>query len=429
MKRPLTLVVSIPDQRLRVLRGGHCLRVFAISTAANGAGFEVNSFKTPTGRFRICEMIGDGMPVGTIFRSRLPVGLWRDGEPAGEDLILTRILRLDGLDPENTNTFDRCIYLHGTNHEKLLGQPCSHGCVRLANADMVELFDMVSVGGQVRIQDAPRGRRTGAAAGREDTSRNSNVENNTIDDNFVLAKGLPDHNLTPVMSTKSKQAAPTGVRYTDAQKKEIVDFVSQYNSEKGRGGQSAASKKYKVTPLTISAWLKAAGVKSKGAGKSKAKAAKAPKAAKPAKSAKAAKASKAAKSAKAPAAAAASATAKAPAAKPTASSKKGMRYPAEYKQEVIDFVNSHNAANGRGGQSRAAKKYNLSVLTVSSWLKGAGVKAGGAKGVKAAAVPAALNAKIRSLIELGDELRKAETDASRLRVKYDALRSSIQGLL
>ena len=63
----------------------------------------------------------------------------------------------------------------------------------------------------------------------------------------------------PVMSTKNKKSSATGVRYTDAQKKEVVDFVSQYNSKNGRGGQSAASNKFKVTPLTISAWIKASG--------------------------------------------------------------------------------------------------------------------------------------------------------------------------
>lgn len=162
------------------------------------------------------------------------------------------------------------------------------------------------------------------------------------------------------MSTKAKKAAGTGVRYTDAQKKEVVDFVAQYNTANGRGGQSAAAAKYKVTPLTISAWIKAL-----GGGKAK-KAAKAPKAAKPAKAAKAAK---------------------------KAGSKKGVRYTTEQKQEVVDFVASYNEANGRGGQSQAAKKYNLSVLTVSAWLKALGGKKKGAKPVAVKAVKAAKVAK------------------------------------
>ncbi len=152
-----------------------------------------------------------------------------------------------------------------------------------------------------------------------------------------------------VMSTKPKKAPATGIRYTDAQKKEVVSFVAQYNSANGRGGQSAAAKKFKVTPLTISAWLKSAGAKPPGK--------KIKKAAKPVKARKAGK------------------------------SKKGIRYTPEKKQEVVDFVSSYNAANGRGGQSQAAKKFALSVLTVSAWLKAAGKKKG-AKAARKAAVKA-----------------------------------------
>jgi transposase-like protein len=204
------------------------------------------------------------------------------------------------------------------------------------------------------------------------------------------------------MSTKNKKAAPTGVRYSDAQKKEIVNFVAQYNSAKGRGGQAAASKKFKVTPLTISAWLKGAGAKV--AGKKGAPAV----AAKPAKQAKSAKP-----------------------AKQSANSKKGRRYSAEEKQEVVDFVNSWNSAKGRGGQSQAAKKFKLSVLTVSSWLKGAGVAKTkvAAKAVapaKAAVVPAGLASKVSSLLQIGDQIRKAESELQQLRAKYDALSVSIR---
>jgi transposase-like protein len=181
----------------------------------------------------------------------------------------------------------------------------------------------------------------------------------------MLAALPPIPKLIPVMSTKNKKASSTGVRYSDAQKKEVVSFVEQYNSANGRGGQSAAAAKFKVTPLTISAWIKALG---KPAGKAK-KAAKAVKAAKPAKAAKVAKAAKAGKS------------------------KKGVRYTTEQKQEVVNFVADYNDANGRGGQSQAAKKYNLSVLTVSAWLKALGGKKKGAKAAKPVAVKAAKVAK------------------------------------
>jgi hypothetical protein len=154
MNSPLHLVVSVDDQTLRLFRGDECIREYPVSTSSRGTGFEENSFRTPTGRFCICERIGDGQPLGTIFRSRVPAGLWTPGEAMDDDLVLTRILRLDGLDPENANTLSRYIYIHGTNREDLIGVPASHGCIRLANADMIELFDRVSEGVPVAILPA-----------------------------------------------------------------------------------------------------------------------------------------------------------------------------------------------------------------------------------------------------------------------------------
>jgi lipoprotein-anchoring transpeptidase ErfK/SrfK len=107
--------------------------------------------KTPTGRFRVGEKIGRGMPVGTVFKSRRRVKATAKllGE---EDLIMTRILWLEGLDPDNSNTHGRFIYIHGTNHEESLGKPASHGCIRMKNTDVLELYDLVDVGTPVVIR-------------------------------------------------------------------------------------------------------------------------------------------------------------------------------------------------------------------------------------------------------------------------------------
>jgi phosphoserine phosphatase len=152
------LVVSIDDQTLEVLESDSCIRRFRVSTALKGMGFERNSFKTPTGRFRICEKIGEGEAVGTIFKQRVPVGIWQPGDLMEHDLVLTRILRLDGIDPENANTRDRWIYIHGTNQESLLGQPASQGCIRLGNHDIIELFNMIHEGTELEIQPAVQAR-------------------------------------------------------------------------------------------------------------------------------------------------------------------------------------------------------------------------------------------------------------------------------
>lgn len=108
--------------------------------------------KTPLGRFRVGEMIGRGMPSGTIFRARVP--LKPDGPvPRTEDLVTSRILWLDGLEEENANTRDRFIYIHGTKHEDRIGNPDSHGCIRMRNADVIELFELVDEGIPVVIHE------------------------------------------------------------------------------------------------------------------------------------------------------------------------------------------------------------------------------------------------------------------------------------
>lgn len=156
--KPLRLEVSVDDQQLRVLRGGELLRTFTISTAAKGIGTTPGSHRTPTGRFVVVQKIGDGMPAGTIFKSREPVGHWQAGEACDQDLVLTRILRISGLEAENANTFDRFIYFHGTNREDLLGTPASCGCIRLSNSDIIELHDLVEPGAEVFIAPPVRKR-------------------------------------------------------------------------------------------------------------------------------------------------------------------------------------------------------------------------------------------------------------------------------
>ena len=142
--------ISIRDQTLTVRRGSEILRTYPISSSRFGLGSEPGSNKTPVGRFRIGEKIGHDMPSGTIFRGRLPLG---PGQPLPdtEDWITSRILWLEGTDPDNSNTKDRYIYIHGTKHEDRIGRPDSHGCIRMRNADVIELFDLVQKGNPVRI--------------------------------------------------------------------------------------------------------------------------------------------------------------------------------------------------------------------------------------------------------------------------------------
>jgi lipoprotein-anchoring transpeptidase ErfK/SrfK len=142
--------ISIREQTLALRQAGKLIRSYPISSSRFGLGTEHGSKKTPLGRFQIAQKIGHQQPAGTIFRSRVPLGP-DDPRPATEDWITSRILWLDGLDPHNTNTKDRYIYIHGTKHEDRIGQPDSHGCIRMRNADVIELFDLVQEGTPVRI--------------------------------------------------------------------------------------------------------------------------------------------------------------------------------------------------------------------------------------------------------------------------------------
>lgn len=151
---PRLLVVDVERQVLTLLISGYPATAYPVSTAAAGIGGEDGSLRTPPGWHRIHARIGEGAADGAVFESRVPTGrLWR-GEAAADDLILTRVLTLEGLE-EGVNrgpghdSLERFIYIHGTNHEAELGRPVSHGCVRMANADVRDLFERVAPGDPV----------------------------------------------------------------------------------------------------------------------------------------------------------------------------------------------------------------------------------------------------------------------------------------
>lgn len=152
------LLVDPGAQRVHLIDSGEVVLSAPVSTSAKGLGSASGSNQTPLGWHRIHSRIGDGAAAGTVFESREPTGeVWR-GERRDDDLILTRILRLQGLEPginqgPGCDSFERYVYLHGTNQEDQLGTAASHGCVRLSNADIVAVFDAVREGDLVLIAD------------------------------------------------------------------------------------------------------------------------------------------------------------------------------------------------------------------------------------------------------------------------------------
>ena len=147
----LKIQISVRDQRLTLKNGRKKVAAYPVSTSRFGLGSKEGSFKTPIGKFRIAEKIGEGMPAGTVFKSRKPVKATKK-MLREDDLVMTRILWLDGLEPRNANTHDRYVYIHGTNHEEEIGIAASHGCVRMKNDDVAELFDRVAEGTPVEIR-------------------------------------------------------------------------------------------------------------------------------------------------------------------------------------------------------------------------------------------------------------------------------------
>jgi len=154
------LVQSIEAQKLFVCKKDTIIEHFESSTSRFGNGIRENSLKTPLGIHRITEKIGSDAPAGRIFKERKDTGVDWDGNFIEDNLILTRILRLEGLEEginrgDGVDSYERCIYIHGTNREDLVGTPLSHGCIALRNPDILRLFDIVNEGTVVYIDPPP----------------------------------------------------------------------------------------------------------------------------------------------------------------------------------------------------------------------------------------------------------------------------------
>ncbi|MFW2439871.1 MAG: L,D-transpeptidase family protein [Arenicellales bacterium] len=156
----MEVVISIPEQSLELRKQGELLNCYPVSTARNGAGEKSGSECTPRGRHVIRAAIGAGCEAGSVFVGRRPTGeIWSaelaQAEP-DRDWILSRILWLSGLQPgvnrlANVDTMRRYIYIHGTPCEEQIGHPVSHGCIRMRNDDLIDLYEKVGPGTIVTI--------------------------------------------------------------------------------------------------------------------------------------------------------------------------------------------------------------------------------------------------------------------------------------
>lgn len=162
--KSLLIKVSIAEQRLQLLEDGAVILDTTVSTATNGPGERIHSECTPRGWHRVRARIGAGCPENTVFVGRRPTGETYTTElkaaHPGRDWILTRILWLCGLEPGKNrlgevDSMRRYIYIHGCPDDDRMGVQSSHGCVKMKNADVIQLFDRVTAGTRVLIQEAP----------------------------------------------------------------------------------------------------------------------------------------------------------------------------------------------------------------------------------------------------------------------------------
>lgn len=152
------LYVSVQSQRMYFVEGGRMRAEYAISTARNGLGASRNSGRTPEGLHRVVRKFGDGVPPLGIFKYRQYTGTVAAPGQGRDDLITSRILWLGGLEPGvneggQVDSMERGIYIHGTADEASIGTPSSHGCIRMRNKDIIDLYGHVPVGALVVILD------------------------------------------------------------------------------------------------------------------------------------------------------------------------------------------------------------------------------------------------------------------------------------
>ncbi len=147
--------VSVPDQKMLVFRKGMEVARYDVSTSKFGVAGRAGSYTTPLGQMEVASKIGRGAPSGMKFHSRRATGeIVRPNSP-GRDPIVTRILRLRGLERQNRDVFARCIYIHGTPEEWRIGTPASYGCIRMRSQDVIQLFDIIGVGARVEVTMSP----------------------------------------------------------------------------------------------------------------------------------------------------------------------------------------------------------------------------------------------------------------------------------
>jgi lipoprotein-anchoring transpeptidase ErfK/SrfK len=145
------MVVSVPDQQLAVIDRGKLISKYPISTSKFGLGDGCGSYRTPLGVLFVSAKFGDHLPAGAVIKNRVSTGEIVNPNAPGRDAILSRVIWLRGMEQQNRGARDRCIYIHGTPEERLVGRPASFGCIRMRSRDVIALYDRAHIGMHVTI--------------------------------------------------------------------------------------------------------------------------------------------------------------------------------------------------------------------------------------------------------------------------------------
>ena len=145
------VIDSVKEQKLMLLQNGAKVATYPVSTSKFGLGDGYGTMATPVGAMAVAQKIGDHAPIGAVFHRRRFTGEILKPNAPGRDPIITRILWLRGLEASTARAFPRCIYIHGTPQEKMIGKPASYGCIRMKSKDVTDLYSQLPVGSVVQV--------------------------------------------------------------------------------------------------------------------------------------------------------------------------------------------------------------------------------------------------------------------------------------
>jgi lipoprotein-anchoring transpeptidase ErfK/SrfK len=148
---PNQVIISVREQKLLLLQNGARIATYPVSTSKFGLGDAWGRMTTPLGFLAVARKIGDRAPTGAVFHNRRFTGEILAPNAPGRDPVITRIIWLRGLELQNAHAFSRCIYIHGTPEEKLIGRPASYGCIRMKSSDVASLYEQLPLGALVQI--------------------------------------------------------------------------------------------------------------------------------------------------------------------------------------------------------------------------------------------------------------------------------------